>query len=138
MTNWVEEHCSHEPCALEVIGNEMYAERRNIRVNEEGGYICEVRHITFGEYNLINEIEEKVEALAEYMGLKLKQIDERQYEVTKAEVESGDYLDPIHFVAPMEVTFGLWYYTDDKELPRECIRNGYAETFDDRLIFDWV
>lgn len=66
MTNWTIEHCSAEPKELEIIGSNLYIQRKNIervRHPEENGmpaytdYICESREISFDEYNLLKEIE---------------------------------------------------------------------------------
>lgn len=86
----------------------------------------------------LTELENKLEALLEYQGLSLKQIDSRQFEVVKKQVGTGDYINPILFEQGMSITLGLWYYLDDKDLPREAIRSGTPTTFDDREYFDWI
>lgn len=76
----------------------------------------------------IELISAKIDALLLYQGLKLRQIDEHQFEVIKdipAPSESGTYLDPIHFVDGMSVTVGLWYIFPDENI-WECIKSGNA------------
>lgn len=55
MTNWTEERCANAPAELEIIGTNLYVQRRNIDETEEG-YICESREVTFDEYNFFEEI----------------------------------------------------------------------------------
>lgn len=55
MTNWTEEQCADMPNELDVIGTDLYIQRRNIEKSHEG-YTCESRQITFDEYNLFEEI----------------------------------------------------------------------------------
>lgn len=67
MTNWKKECCASQPSELEVIGRELYIQRRNITevLHEADGDVlkytnweCESREISFDEYNLLQEIEQ--------------------------------------------------------------------------------
>lgn len=67
MTNWTEEHCASQPSVLEVIGRNLYIQRRNITevthkatgdMPEYTDWECESREISFDEYNLLKEIEQ--------------------------------------------------------------------------------
>lgn len=67
MTNWEVEHCATRPDELQVIGNGLLMERRNIEEVEHEAtdsmpaytdYVCECREITTAEYNLVKSINE--------------------------------------------------------------------------------
>lgn len=85
----------------------------------------------------VAELNAKLDALLEYQGLNLRQIDSHQFEVAKEEVASGDYTDPIPWNGE-SVEIGKWYYTTEKELPREAIKSGVPSSWDDSSYFDWV
>ena len=60
MTEWRTEYCSEQPSELQVIGKELYIQRRNIhQVTHEAtegseaytDWECESREITFTEYH---------------------------------------------------------------------------------------
>lgn len=72
----------------------------------------------------------------EYVGLK------EQYDGVGKVVEgtqpAGDYLNPIPYTNGMTVEVGKFYYTDDKDLPHEAMRNGVPAGFNDKEYFDFV
>lgn len=89
----------------------------------------------------IAKLNAKLDAITNYMGLTVKPIGDGVFEVIKETVASGDYLDPILFVPPMNVEEGKWYYTEEigKDLPRECMTDANNVTdFDNSMVFDWV
>lgn len=47
-------------------------------------------------------------------------------EVVKEDMPSGDYLNPIPYTEGLEVTAGLFYYTEDRDLPAEALKSGVA------------
>lgn len=76
------------------------------------------------------ELTKTVNALMEYQGLQVRDLGGGVLEVVKkeaADMPSGDYLNPIPFVAPMTVTVGL-FYTDGEDI-WECIEGGMATSF---------
>lgn len=67
MTNWKTEYCASQPSDLEVIGRNLYIQRRNItevthasdgETPEYTNWECESREISFDEYNLLKDIEQ--------------------------------------------------------------------------------
>lgn len=72
----------------------------------------------------------------EYVGLK------EQYDGVGKVVEgtqpAGDYLNPIPYINGMAVEVGKFYYTDDKDLPHEAMRDGVPADFNDKEYFDFV
>lgn len=67
MTNWRTEYCASQPSELEVIGRNLYIQRRDItevsHISEEDSseytnWECESREISFDEYNLLKDIEQ--------------------------------------------------------------------------------
>lgn len=66
--------------------------------------------------------------------LEVEQIDDYQFEVIKDEKPLGDYTNPILLTAyGTDVEQGKWYYTTDKDMPKEATRDAFcsAEDFDD-------
>lgn len=63
MTNWTQERCQELPAELELVGKDLYIQRRNIEYFEDKGdtpahgYVCESRFISISEYNMFVEIE---------------------------------------------------------------------------------
>lgn len=64
MTDWKQEYCQSRPEELELVGRDLYIQRRNIeaRVIEDeflqsSGYVCESRFISSSERNMLLEIE---------------------------------------------------------------------------------
>lgn len=66
MTNWVKENCACQPNELELVGRDVYIQRRDIEQIVHGAtngmdaytdWECESRFITVDELNLINEIQ---------------------------------------------------------------------------------
>lgn len=90
----------------------------------------------------IADLEAQVEALTNYMGVRVEDKGNGVYEVVKAEeqITAGDYLNPIYYVMGMSVEEGNFYYNDEwgKELPREAIDTGTPLSFNDRRFFDWI
>jgi len=69
MKDWTEERCSQQPEELQVIGDGLYMQRRNIEkveheADETAGaeayteYVCECREITESEYHMLQSIED--------------------------------------------------------------------------------
>lgn len=75
MTDWKQEYCQFLPEELELVGRDLYIQRRNIEavtVEDEfapsTGYICESRFISTSERNMLAEIEaiDTAKAIDEY------------------------------------------------------------------------
>lgn len=78
----------------------------------------------------IAELERIVEALT----YTLNRVNERVTEVIKTEdsqMPAGDYINPIKYVAGMDVEQGKWYYDTDLQLPKEAIKDGVPASYDD-------
>ncbi len=82
-------------------------------------------------------IEDKVNALMQYMGLRGRW-NGSVFEVVKSEMGSGDYTNPIRWTPGIFVEVGKWYYTDDKDLPHEALGSGTPVDFNDRAWFDYI
>lgn len=80
----------------------------------------------------------KLAALTKFQGLTVVDNGDGVYEVVKEVPQTGDYTDPIKFEAGMSVKTGLWYYTDDPELPMEAIADGVPAEFGDAQFFDGI
>lgn len=89
-------------------------------------------------------IEDRLRTLEEQLvslTFELKKISDSIIEVVKkenSEMPIGDYLNPIHFEKGIQVEIGKWYYEEDKELPFECIADGYPQSILDRDYFDII
>jgi len=83
-------------------------------------------------------LEAKLEAVLRYQGLTVREAAPGVYEVIKDVPQTGGYLDPIAWQPGDAVTAGLWYYTENKELPHEAIQSGVPESFRDPVYFDFV
>lgn len=86
----------------------------------------------------VADLNSKLDAIMRYQGLTVRQTADGVYEVIKNTPQSGDYLDPIPWQPGDAVTAGLWYYTEDKELPHEAIQSGVPADFYDHTYFDFV
>lgn len=88
----------------------------------------------------LNELEEKVGELT----YSFKKLSENVTEVEKkedSEMPEGDYINPIQITDSGLITqVGLWYYTNDKDLPHEAIISAFVtpEDFDDKRWFNFV
>lgn len=86
-------------------------------------------------------LEEKVKRLErtiEEMTYTLEQVSANVIEVVKkedSEMPSGDYVNPIRYEQGMRIAQPLWYYLDDKDLPKEAIKSGYPTGWDDESFF---
>lgn len=67
MKQWTEERCEVRPEALQLVGPDLYIQRRNIteQAHEEKDgmaaytdFVCESREITVSEYEMLKSIEE--------------------------------------------------------------------------------
>jgi len=69
MKQWTQERCSEQPQELQLISNDTYMQRRNIKevtheADEVAGtdayteWVCESREITVSEYEMLKSIEE--------------------------------------------------------------------------------
>lgn len=67
MKQWTTERCAAEPAALQLVGPDLYIQRRNIHaverpaIGEEAAYTdyeCESREITESEYEMLQSIGE--------------------------------------------------------------------------------
>ena len=69
MKTWEEERCAEQPQELQLVADDIYMQRRNIRevqheADEVAGmeayteWICECREITVSEYEMLKSIEE--------------------------------------------------------------------------------
>lgn len=83
------------------------------------------------------EMTTKLDILMEFMGVHGKWNGD-VFQVVKQNPETGDYTDPIRWAVGDEVTSGLWYYDEDKDLPHEAIANGTPLNFYDKQYFDFV
>lgn len=76
------------------------------------------------------ELEERVAQITEQLNTltaRFTQLDERVTLVEKvddSDMPTGDYLNPILFEIGMDVTAGLFYYVDDKDMPAEAKQSG--------------
>ena len=104
--------------------------------------LMKLNHVTsIKKSDPIKELNAKLDAILESQEIQLNQIDSHQFEVVKPNTPTGDYLDPILFVAPMDIENGKFYYTEEvgKDMPREAIKYALqVESFDSRVYFDWV
>lgn len=80
-------------------------------------------------------LKSRLDSLMSYTGL-TGHWEGSAFIVEKAQVATGDYLDPILWSPGDSITTGLWYYTDDKDLPHEAIVSGTPFDFNDRNFFD--
>lgn len=51
--------------------------------------------------------------------------------VKKEQMSAGNYTNPIKYESGMIVEKDLWYYLDDKDLPKEAIKSGKPSSFED-------
>lgn len=80
--------------------------------------------------NMINVLTAKLEKFTEYMGCKVIQIDEHQFEVVKDEPttsEEGTYLDPIHYEAGMAIEKDKWYIFADENIWKALLTSDTSE-----------
>lgn len=102
---------------------------RDMTPEEEAEALEQQRQAEEYERTRPRTVEEKLDALMEYMGVK-GIWNGQVFEVVKdTEHPSGDYLNPIAFTAPMMVELGRWYFADDPQLPAECVQAGLADSY---------
>ncbi len=67
MKQWIQERCAARPAELQLIGPDIYIQRRNIEAMEHEAteetpayteFLCESREITVTEYEMLKSIEE--------------------------------------------------------------------------------
>lgn len=81
----------------------------------------------------------KMDALIEYRGLTVKELDEGTFEVVKKTAEdmpSGDYINPIPYLDGMTVEQGK-FYTDGEDI-WEAYNSGVPSGFADKAFFDII
>lgn len=110
---------------------------RDSTPEEEAAFAAEQAEVERYESTRKPTLEEKIDALMEYMGVKVRNMSRGVFEVVKDTPVSGDYIDPIPWVG-QSVQTGLWYYTTDKDLPHEAIADGLPSDWEDRAYFDWI
>ena len=84
---------------------------------------------TNGEGELKQRAQEYVGLMEQYDGVG---------KVVEGTQPAGDYLNPIPYTNGMAVEVDKFYYTTDKELPHEAMKDGVPTDFNDREYFDYV
>lgn len=96
---------------------------RDMTPEEEAEVLAQQAQAEEYERTRPRTVEEKLDALMEYMGVK-GVWNGNVFEVVKADMPTGDYTNPIQWVDGMAVTAGLFYWFDDYDYRLEALADG--------------